>query len=151
MAFGLVKGSTDSEWKQGFKLLKKYADKNGDCMVPPAHRAKGFKLGWWVISLRNRKESLTNSQRRDLDKLGFVWMTPAKKRQDERWQERWEQGFKILKKYRKRTGDCRVPSSHCEDDFTLGAWVSARRSERDSMTLERHTRLDALGFVWRVR
>jgi hypothetical protein len=38
-----------------------------------------------------------------------------------------------------------------EDGYTLGVWVSMQRSTRSTLTAERVTRLDALGFVWDAR
>ena len=38
-----------------------------------------------------------------------------------------------------------------EGDFKLYNWLSNQRSNKDKLTPERIKRLDALGFVWKVR
>ena len=62
----------------------------------------------------------------------------------------WDEWYGRLKDYKQREGDCLVPDSYV-DPFTqlkLGAWVGKQRQAKDTLSPERHQRLDALGFVW---
>jgi len=61
----------------------------------------------------------------------------------------WEEGFAHLEQYVAAHGDARVPDGRkTEDGYTLGQWVRNQRSTRSTMSAERVTRLDGLGFVW---
>jgi hypothetical protein len=60
----------------------------------------------------------------------------------------WEEGLRHLAAFRSRKGHCRVPQSHVENGFRLGQWVTAQRTQRDSLSAEQCSRLDQLGFVW---
>ena len=61
---------------------------------------------------------------------------------------RWERGFSVLSKFRKREGHCCPSRDHLEGNFKLGQWVSVQRYYRDLISRERKRRLDELGFVW---
>jgi len=65
------------------------------------------------------------------------------------WQ--WEKCFSELQQFKERVGNCRAPQGHKEDDFRLGSWVTVQRSKKDTLSPERIKKLDALGFVWKVR
>jgi hypothetical protein len=62
--------------------------------------------------------------------------------------DRWEKGFAALSKFRAREGHCLPSRYHVESKFNLGPWVSAQRTRKDLLPLERKQRLDAIGFVW---
>ena len=63
----------------------------------------------------------------------------------------WEEGFSKLQEFIKREGHCRVPAVHKEGDLALGYWIGTQRKTKGTLTPERIERLDALGFVWKVR
>lgn len=68
----------------------------------------------------------------------------------------WNERFEELKRYRENNGHCDVPQIY---DTGLGTWVSAQRSQfkryivgkTSSMTHQRKTALDNLGFSWSLR
>ena len=62
--------------------------------------------------------------------------------------ERWEQGFAALSKFRARERHCCPSRHHVEGNFKLGQWVSVQRYRKDFLPAKRKRRLDALGFVW---
>ncbi len=72
-------------------------------------------------------------------RLGFVW---------DPLEADWEEGFSYLKRYKERVGDCRVPTLHKEDGFSLGHWVVTQRKSKELLTQQRRRRLDELSFVW---
>ena len=63
----------------------------------------------------------------------------------------WEEGVRFLELFRQREGHCRVPQKHREQGYRLGTWVHNQRVDKETMLPERRARLDALGFVWKVR
>jgi hypothetical protein len=141
---GFVWDIRDPLWEKGFSHLKAYRDREGHCDVPSKHREKGFYLGRWVNGQRRRKSGLSEERQKRLEDLGFVWNTLA---------AAWEDGFRRLSRYREREGDCRVPQGYQEDGFRLGQWVAVQRQlkAKDKLPLKRQKRLDALGFVWKMR
>ena len=65
----------------------------------------------------------------------------------------WEEGFEGLRFFAEREGHASVPTSHLEDGFKLGQWVSVQRNARKSGSLdpERQERLEEVrGWVWDV-
>ena len=81
-------------------------------------------------------------RRQRLDALGFIWDALTNK---------WEEGFRYLTVYCQREGHGLVPQDHREHGYLLGSWVSHQRQYRDTLSPDRRQRLDALGFVWKVR
>ena len=83
-------------------------------------------------------------RRARLDALGFVWEVLT---------TQWEEGFRCLERYHTANGDCLVPQGYRDPTtgYRLGTWVSNQRKDRETMLPERRARLDALGFVWKVR
>lgn len=68
----------------------------------------------------------------------------------------WNERFEELRRYKDSNGHCDVPQIY---DTGLGTWVSAQRSQfkryivgkTSSMTHQRKTSLDRLGFSWSLR
>ena len=110
--------------------------------MPRKHRLKGDRLAQWVSNQRKDKDKMSPERRQRLDALGFVWAVPT---------PQWEEGFRTLQSFHQREGHCLVPRRHCEQGYRLGQWVSKQRQFKDTMPPERRQRLDALGFVWKVR
>jgi hypothetical protein len=131
-----------SDWEEGYSYLKRYKDREGHCRVPLSHEENVFQLGRWACAQRREKDRMADERRRRLDGLGFVWDTAE-------WD--WEEGLSHLRSYKDREGHCRVPNKHKESDFRLGQWVGTQRAKASTLSKERRGRLDALGFVWKVR
>ena len=114
----------------------------GHCRVPQTRVFDNFKLGSWVARQRQTKMQLTTEQVRRLDALGFSW---------DPYSEYWEYAFSLLKAFRKREGHCRVPESHIEEQFRLGAWVRKLRARKDKQTPARIRLLESVSFIWKAR
>jgi hypothetical protein len=143
-ALGFVWDPFAAQWEEGFGYLERYRQERGDCLVPRSYfdPASGYRLGVWVGKQRSTRDAMSPERRLRLDALGFVWDPFA---------AQWEEGFHFLEIFRQREGHCRVPQSHREQGYRLGSWVSNQRQDKDIMPPERRQRLDALGFVWKVR
>ena len=127
------------QWEEGFSLLLKFKEREGNCLVPSKHREDGYRLGKWVNRQRTTKEELTEERRHRLDELGFVWDAIA---------QLWEEGFSALLKFKEREGNCLVSDKHREDGYRLGKWISGQRTNKEKLSEDRYRRLDELGFVW---
>ena len=90
--------------------------------------------------MRTGGSKISASQRRRLNRLGFVWNVFA---------EDWEANFKSLQKFVRENGHSMVPK---RAGCSFSKWVGLQRKERNKGKLdaERIRRLDALGFVWDV-
>ena len=77
--------------------------------------------------------------------------TDTKTRPSSSRERAWETGFAMLTRYKAREGHCQVPRNHREGAFNLGIWVINQRNRRDALSTERKRRLEAIGFVWRIR
>ena len=60
----------------------------------------------------------------------------------------WDEWFGLLQRYKERKGDCLVKQDHIEDGFSLGAWVSRQRQNKEKLTSEQRQKLEILGFCW---
>ena len=126
-------------WEEGFRVLKLYLEREGHCKVPHTHKEGSFRLGIWVGTQRRVKDSLSEERRKRLDGIEFVW---------DPFTEAWEEGFSHLKLYREREGHSRVPGTHKEGSLRLGGWVQTQRAVKDTISEERHKRLEEIGFTW---
>jgi len=85
---------------------------------------------------------------------GVVAVSDRKQMQSQAWYER----FRELKEYRDIHGNCMVPQKY-EPNPSLGIWVNKQRmeykllqdGEKSSMTPERLSALQSIGFVWAKR
>ena len=130
-------------WLKCLQLLKEFQAREGHSRVPLKHIESGVKLGIWISGQRNRKKSLSKEQLEQLRSVGLSLDPLA---------EQWEIGFKKLKTYWLREGNCVVSQNHIEEGFKLGAWVRRQRLVRASKKIsqERVQLLNSLGFAWKV-
>ena len=142
-ALGFVWDTLAAQWEEGVCSLERYRQLEGHCRVPGIYRdpALGFRLEGWVSHQRQDKDIMSPERRQRLDALGFVWDPHAAS---------WEEGFRLLDRFRQREEHCRVPRTYCDpaSGFRLGQWVGVQRAAQDKLSPHRRQRLDALGFVW---
>jgi Helicase associated domain len=129
-------------WNKGLTYLRRYYEREGNSLVAKQYKEDGFALGQWVGSQRQKRSSLSEDQRKQLDALGFVWQTRD---------AAWEKGFQSLILFKEREGHCLVPQTHAENGFRLGHWVNRMRARRGALSPERIRRLGELGFIWEIR
>ena len=135
-------GKHEHRWERGYAALAKFRAREGHCCTPRHHVEGKFKLGQWVSVQRYGKDKLTADRKRRLDAIGFVW--------DWHGEYLWEQNFAALLKFKRREGHCCVPTLHREGDLKLGWWVATQRRNKKEMSQKRRSRLNKIGFVWRV-
>ncbi|QXE92797.1 Helicase associated domain protein [Geomonas subterranea] len=137
--------SRSYKWEEGFSHLKKFVEEFGHAKVSQtATGAGGFKLGAWVNNQRTRKNTLSQDRIERLEALpGWCWDTLI---------DQWDEGFRHLQEYVSREHHAKVPKTHIEAGFRLGAWVAWQRSSKKKLSPERVKRLESVpGWIWNVR
>jgi len=140
---GFVWNPLESLWEDMFEVLVEYKKTHGNCNVP-SRWTESKQLAAWVKNQRTdyRKEKLDKKRIKLLENIGFTW-----KRNEPLWEER----FEALIEYRKKYGDCNVPTGRA-DNKQLAKWVSHQRNNYQSKNLseDRIKRLEDIGFVWKI-
>ena len=123
-----------------FTDLVRYKEMHGDCTVP--HKwPENLQLSNWVGTQRTKRDRLTEERRSRLEALGFDWDPIA---------SFWEKMFAELVGYKEVHGDCNVPRGWPEN-LQLATWVGTQRTKKETLTADRVSRLEALGFDWDPR
>ena len=125
--------------------------------------ARDIELGNWVSNQRKRaKQNKLRQDRRELlNKIKFTWivLNPTKKQNQTKsyvtHDEKWNQMFRKLKKFKSEHGHCKVPYNY-HHDHALGMWVSTQRrvfqkktfmyGDRKEMHQIRKDLLDSIDF-----
>jgi len=145
--------ATTSSWNFNLGLLQNFVDREGHAQVPATHaepfEGGEFRLGGWVSENRsNYSEGRLSQQRiKALEAVsGWVW---------DGNEAIYQEGLAALQAFVDREGHARVVEAHVErlegGDFTLGTWVSNRRSNFKDGKLPSDwvDALEALpGWVW---
>jgi len=134
----------DAAWEQGISHIREYLEKERHAMIPQSYVTEdGFRLGQWVSVQRNNRENLTLEQKSRLEALnGWVWSA---------LDASWEEGFSHLAAFVECEGHAKVTWTYSSDDgYKLGSWVGRQRQNRDKLALDRVSRLDSLGFIWKT-
>jgi hypothetical protein len=133
------------QWEEGFSQLKQFAEREGHCRVAQGYKTSdGYRLGAWVATRRNAKNSMDPDRRQRLEALpGWSWNTLS---------DKFEMGFSRLRKFAERERHCRVPRDYKTDDgYGLGVWVANRRKAKDPITPDRRQLLQSLpGWSWDI-
>ena len=61
------------QWENAFTMLKEYNSREGHCRVPQKLVVDGIRIGSWVNTQRQNKNSLTKERVQRLNSLGFIW------------------------------------------------------------------------------
>ena len=134
----------EDHWEEGFSALLKYKEREGHCRVSTNHLEDGYRLGLWVAYQRQKEQILSPCRKLRLEKLqGWSWNLFVTK---------WDYGYKQLKVFSEKENHSIVPYNfRTAEGFNLGGWVVKQRSDFDSMSLERKTKLESLpGWSWHV-
>lgn len=130
----------DTDWIGLFAELAKYCDSTGRL---PADDPDS--LARWCVEQRGRQDRgiLAAYRAKWLDQIGFRWQLRNKL---------WDIRFEELKAYKAAYGHCVVPV-HAPSHKHLGRWVFSQRRRLREVNIDpdRKAKLDAIGFVWRVR
>jgi hypothetical protein len=143
-------------WSEKFEDLCEFRRFYGHCHVPHYYQ-RNAPLAQWVkrqryqykLKVDGKRSTLSDERVRLLNKIGFIWNS-----HDVVWEERWNE----LLLYKRVHGDCIVPSNY-DKNPQLAVWVKRQRRQykfycggkSTSMTKERISKLERLGFAWDCR
>ncbi len=139
---GFVWDVLTSRWEEKFKCLIAYKAEFGHFLIAKGAQYQGLDIGDWSTKLRKNKDKLEPGQVSRLDELGFDW-DPLK--------SQWEEKFKCLVSYKVEFGDCSVAKRRQYKNHNLGEWVGRLRRSKAKLSLDQISRLDELGFVWKLK
>jgi uncharacterized protein YbgA (DUF1722 family) len=137
----------NKKWNQQCEKLVEFKQKNGHHMVPQRNKEDKI-LGIWVCRQQSfhKKNKLRLDRRKILDKIGFAWKADRAttfKPDNKHWHQQREK----LVEFKRQNGHCVVPFN-CQQDKSLGQWVSHQRTHCDNIRPDRKRILDEIGFVW---
>ena len=138
----------ETRFEEGLRYLRRFVRRKHHADVSAEHMEDGFHLGRWVSHRRHRRRAgnLPVTQVHRLEAVrGWEW-DPARRL--------FSVGLRHLRAFIAREGHARVPTSHAEDTFQLGQWVSHRRREQRAgvLTAYRARLLGKLpGWTWDMR
>jgi hypothetical protein len=152
-----TKDRFNARWNVMFDKLKEYKAEHGNCLVPYRYNCTdGALLGHWVRdqrTLATTDSAMNPLRRRALDSIGFVWQV-REQGHNQKWEEQWNEKFRLLQEYHAEHGDCFVPYNFitANSRIKLGSWVSHQRATHAAGKLheDRLIRLESLGFSFRA-
>jgi hypothetical protein len=115
--------AVEDRFRQAVRLLREYARRHGHARVPKEHRVAGFCLGTWIVSRRRERKLgvLSATHTAALQAIrGWSWDPQS---------DDFNKVLQMLRRFAKRHGPARVPDGFREAGFSLGAWVSGRRTD----------------------
>eukprot|EP00980_Cylindrotheca_fusiformis_P005848 scaffold1228_cov119-Cylindrotheca_fusiformis.AAC.15 len=141
-------------WMDQFQKLKNFKKGRGHCHVPITYPQDPV-LARWVKRQRyhykrmqdGKPSAIDDARIQMLEAIGFVWDAHA---------SGWQEKFDALAEFKRRTGHCRIQSSHPKYS-QLSAWIKSQRrqyralkagGEASHMSQERIEALESLGFKW---
>jgi hypothetical protein len=146
----------EEKWNSRLQELKIYVQENGSALVPHTFPPNP-QLARWVKRQRRQYKimqdggasTMTQSRVDLLNHVDFVW---------DSHEAAWEEKLHELDVYRRRRGNCLVPSNYAHNP-QLATWVKCQRrqnklfwaGQQSAMTKERILKLNSIGFEWEIR
>ena len=141
----------DSQWNSYYNLLKEFYEKNGHSNVPyniviiDEKNNIQYKLGRWVLKLREKENRLTDYQKNKLKEVDFNF---------DYLKGQWNCYYALLKEYYEKKGNSDVPCNYKTVDmktkitYNLGSWAARQRNNEDKLSHEQKDKLSQVNFIY---
>ena len=143
-SIGMIWSLHSEQWERNYLEAMHYYNEHGSLYMDIKYMTEsGFKLGYWVSHLRQKKDELSDEQISRLDAIGMVWNTE---------QFKFDEGLRHAQAYLKEFGSLNVPTKYVSNDgFALGKWLNLKRRQyaNDRLSKESSEALEKLGMVWK--
>lgn len=141
-------------WLKEYEKIKSFYLKNGHSLVRRGQADK--KHYTWILMQRvkNKKNALTELQKRLLNEINFVWTVedvPVKGRPDDK---AWNKMFEGLREFTNKFGHARVSQTEKDQTYKkIGVWLNSQRVaySRGKLLQKRKELLESLGVVWNAK
>lgn len=138
---GMAWDADEERWRIGYEAALHYSRAKGNLDVPFSYETPdGFRLGLWIQLKRRQynKGTLSNTQVRDLERIGMRWDVHA---------ERWQEFYEEAQAYFAANGNLKVPRAYkTANGHDLCQWVRRMKREQDRLNEAQITALNALGL-----
>lgn len=139
------------KWEDNYSLAAQLCSEIGTVNVPIDYEYKGYNIGYWISRQRSayNQNLLRASKIARLEKLGIVWDGMQIKR--DRHMIEFSKRIDLLRDYKEKYGNTRVPEAYTVDGFALGKWLTGirqqyRHPDRRKLTAEQMQMLEDVGF-----
>ena len=131
-----------TRFELGLQYAREYYIKFGNLCVPTQYICEdGFRLGNWILNLRQTKNKLPEWKIKQLNEIGMVW---------EFRQSHWEEIYEECKQYFEEHGNLDFPVGYCgKSNVNLSSWViqAAQRHRKGKLTPEQVQKLTEIGVI----
>jgi superfamily II DNA or RNA helicase len=126
----------DRKWDENFAALTLFFRTNGHTNVT---KTNNKDLAAWCERQRRFPARLLDERKSKLLAIGFKF---------EAEHSPWDERLELLKQYKSDFGHCNVKQKERYKGVPLGLWVSQQRLNKNSLSSEQITSLEAVGFAF---
>ncbi len=127
----------DAIWMEMYELAKIHFSQHGALQI----KQRDSKLGRWINTQRTKFKNGSLSQDRIhlLDRIGMVWNENDAV---------WDKMYGLACKYYEMHGNLMVGAKEQFEGENLGPWLKWQCTQRNALTTEQISALEAIGIVW---
>jgi hypothetical protein len=148
----------DESWKDCYEQLIAYKEEYHTLVISKKDKDHKRLYNWTFRQRRLEKEDhLLPDRTEALVNIGFSFGKPKRslegaKRFTKEQREKWDNMYQELVDFKNEFGHCRVKIDD-EEHLELAKWVHQQRItfQKGQMDQRRETRLNDIGFIWKVR
>ena len=142
---GFVWDAKSFDFNTFCQYLVEYKEKYGNLLIPFKYEIDGYKLGKRINNIRSSNIKLDDKQIKMLDDLGFVWNARFS---DKVRDFDFENFYNCLIKFKEKHGHLFVKYDDLIENYEIGFYVRAIRSNQINLTMVEKRILSESGFLF---